>query len=102
MYIAVKKSFFFSNVNVTATSRVATSTSNSQKVPRSIISAVAQTLLALAAPNYYVLINHVFRRSAILTIIIHFSLTSSLHTQTLHYSRSLIMRADIELVLVVI
>ena len=51
MYIAVKKSFFFSNVNVTATSRVATSTSNSQKVPRSIISAVAQTLLALAAPN---------------------------------------------------
>ena len=85
MYIAVKKSFFFSNVNVTATSRVATSTSNSQKVPRSIISAVAQTLLALAAPKY-VLINHVFRHSAILTIIIHFSLTSSLFTQTLHYS----------------
>ena len=82
MYIAVKKSFFFSNVNVTATSRVATSTSNSQKVPQSIISAVAQTLFALAAPNY-VLINRVFRHSAILTIIIHFS---SLLTQTLHYS----------------
>ena len=108
-FIYIHSSFFFSNV--TATSSVATISSiqlTESAMEYNVCCCTNHFSLALAAPRVHlaapnhILLNCAFRHSAILTIIIHFSSTALLLTQTLHFSWSLIMRADMEYVLVVI